>query len=356
MIRMREILAALGVAATAAAAAAPALAACDGPDFLTGITRADPGIAQRLDAETAATPFAKGRFWRIEKDGRVSHAFGTFHSPAPAIARIPVEIEAALDGARVLLVEVLPEEQERMQALMAQDPGLVMNLTGRPLTAFLGPEEMRGLDALLRPYGMNAQAATAMQPWFVNLLLSTPPCVLEEMTAGEEVLDARLIAEARARRIPVEGLERIEDALEIFRSIPEAEQISLLRMNIAVGDISEPMMVSSERLYLQGEIWRIWAMNGVMAEAVGLGPELSPMLELFYDRALVERNRNWMPEILAELARGDALIAVGALHLAGPDSLQAMLEAEGYSVTRLDLPGEAATAPDAPEASEKKQK
>ncbi|MEM9196796.1 MAG: TraB/GumN family protein, partial [Pseudomonadota bacterium] len=88
------------------------------------------------------------------------------------------------------------------------------------------------------------------------------------------------------------------------------------------------------------------------------------------------RNQNWMPQILRELARGDAVIAVGALHLSGPDSLQVMLEAEGYSITRLDLTGasydvpadppkqreiepevsEDAVAPGDPNAPEKKSK
>ena len=52
-----------------------------------------------------------------------------------------------------------------------------------------------------------------------------------------------------------------------------------------------------------------------------------------YQRLLVERNRNWLPQIEALFARPrPAFVVVGAAHLVGPDGLIAMLKAKGARV------------------------
>jgi hypothetical protein len=55
------------------------------------------------------------------------------------------------------------------------------------------------------------------------------------------------------------------------------------------------------------------------------------------DALLVGRNQAWMPALLTAIAKSDKpLVAVGTAHLVGPDGLVAMLEQNGYTLTRLD--------------------
>jgi hypothetical protein len=52
-----------------------------------------------------------------------------------------------------------------------------------------------------------------------------------------------------------------------------------------------------------------------------------------YQSLLVERNRNWLPQLDACLARrSPCLVVVGAAHLVGPDGLLALLQRKGYRV------------------------
>ena len=54
-----------------------------------------------------------------------------------------------------------------------------------------------------------------------------------------------------------------------------------------------------------------------------------------YERLLVERNRNWVPEVercLAENAR--CFVVVGAAHLVGPGSLVELLRARKHDVVQ----------------------
>ena len=54
-----------------------------------------------------------------------------------------------------------------------------------------------------------------------------------------------------------------------------------------------------------------------------------------FQRLLVERNKSWIPRI-EQLARGDrdAIVIVGAGHLAGKQSVIEMLEKNGWKVAQ----------------------
>ena len=56
-----------------------------------------------------------------------------------------------------------------------------------------------------------------------------------------------------------------------------------------------------------------------------------------YETLLVRRNTNWAGQIQTMLdGSGTAFIAVGAAHLAGDDSVQAILEGRGVHVERVE--------------------
>ena len=51
---------------------------------------------------------------------------------------------------------------------------------------------------------------------------------------------------------------------------------------------------------------------------------------------LIERNRNWIPEIEKALAtERDVMFLVGAAHLVGEESVVALLRRKGLEVTQL---------------------
>jgi uncharacterized protein YbaP (TraB family) len=51
---------------------------------------------------------------------------------------------------------------------------------------------------------------------------------------------------------------------------------------------------------------------------------------------LTERNNKWMKILLAQNNRETQCIAVGALHMAGPNGLLTQFERKGYKVTHLN--------------------
>lgn len=54
-----------------------------------------------------------------------------------------------------------------------------------------------------------------------------------------------------------------------------------------------------------------------------------------YQRLLLERNHNWVPQVESCITQNaGCFIVVGAAHLVGPDGLPALLAKKGYKVTQ----------------------
>jgi uncharacterized protein YbaP (TraB family) len=78
------------------------------------------------------------------------------------------------------------------------------------------------------------------------------------------------------------------------------------------------------------EDWVTGNVDAIAAEMRAMPPEI-------YDPLLTRRNRNWTGWLERRMARpGTVLFAVGAGHLAGPDSVQRMLAERGITARRID--------------------
>ncbi|MFA6958119.1 MAG: TraB/GumN family protein [Thermoanaerobaculia bacterium] len=125
-------------------------------------------------------------------------------------------------------------------------------------------------------------------------------------------------AAKRAGKLPF-VLESIE-ALRAFDVAPIAEQIDRLEFVVSNPDLAGPHV---QRLY---EAWQA-------GDAATLTQELQTQIRLSpvtYRALIPDRNRRWLPQILAAIDRGrSAVFVVGALHLAGDYSLQRLLGEHG---------------------------
>ena len=70
-----------------------------------------------------------------------------------------------------------------------------------------------------------------------------------------------------------------------------------------------------------------------------LGKRMRTDLPVLYNVMITQRNHNWAKQILALLETPEVeFVLVGALHLSGPDSVQALLRKAGVKVQRYQLP------------------
>jgi hypothetical protein len=204
------------------------------------------------------------------------------------------------------------------------------NRDGRLLSDYLTQEQQDTLQTFLDTHGLQRELIEPMRPWMadltlMSLTLSTGGSGEGAMTqqAGVELVLLDEIAEDRRRE-----LETAETQFRMFAGLPDTQQVESLMRTVAASDSPDQSLGTLAELWHSGDIE---ALARTMNAA--LGPINSPM----YRRMLGDRNRRWTTEIAAMLARNeDAMIIVGAGHLAGPVGVPTLLGEAGFKVERID--------------------
>src|SRR6185436_8231349 len=98
---------------------------------------------------------------------------------------------------------------------------------GRDLPGAIGPELYAKAAALTGKLGLPEPAVRLFKPWALAILLSVPP------QNPEEVLDIVLARTAREKGKPVHELETLDEQVEIFDGMQEADQVMMLRRAVA---------------------------------------------------------------------------------------------------------------------------
>lgn len=263
---------------------------------------------------------ASPALWLVEgPGGQQGWLFGTIHSLArPVMWRSP-KIDRALGQANMLVVEVANLDDDTAMAgeyaRLSQSPGLP------PLSARVEPELRDELRQLLREGGMREGQFRAIETWAAALMLARVGSGELESKYGIDRAVIKAVGDMR-----VVELEGALGQLAIFDRLPERDQRDLL--NEVLRD-SGSLDAESAGL---AEAWRTGDMRPIETETyrgILADPELRAAL-------FTQRNRNWTEQLAALMANGERpFVAVGAAHMAGPEGLPALLEAQGYTVTRI---------------------
>jgi len=316
---------------------APARAECAGSDLLARMLESDPAAHAELFRAAHAMPNPQGKFWRVSSAGAPpSYLYGTFHDTG--IARDPLDptVAAALDGARLMMVEMTASEESRMQARMASDPSFAVAPEQSALFASLTPEERTATETWLAGRGIPPELAGRLRPWMLFSMLSVPDCMFRDAVAGAPILDSMLRERATMAGTPVAGLETYEDALDAIEAIPPELRTDMLIGMLKERAQEEDVRATVARLYREGEIAAIWEFSSrESAETMGAAHS-AEMFAAIEAGLIAERNRDWMAALVPELAKGGAFVAFGALHLPGDTGIVQLLRARGFEVTRLD--------------------
>jgi uncharacterized protein YbaP (TraB family) len=125
---------------------------------------------------------------------------------------------------------------------------------------------------------------------------------------------------------PIGELETNFEQLSYFDRLPENAQRALLQGAILATPQSKKEFGGMLTAWSRGDVAGI-------ARSFDKDMESSPALK---QSLIKQRNANWSKWIEQRLTRpGEVMVAVGAGHLAGKDSVIAMLEKQGYTVRRV---------------------
>jgi uncharacterized protein YbaP (TraB family) len=271
--------------------------------------------------------------WVIRDDDSTIYITGTVHLLPDHAEWRDVRLEAAFAEAHELWLEVAEiGDPEALQRELEPLFEAHASWDGPPLSSKLGPIDTAKLHEELALAGATPEfiARTEIkQPWFATFALGR-----EDYFGGDHKndngIDINLARMAKARGIPVRGLETVEDQILLGLGMTYEQQIIELRSRLHMPPNMKAMMgrVADTAFggWVRGETNMIGALQVFML--TGLGRES-------YDALLRDRNETWADTVEEILdGSGVSFIGVGAAHLVGPDSLPTLLTERGLEVSR----------------------
>ncbi len=291
---------------------------CACADTGTPIVPTQKNARATLEAADAARP----ALWRVADDDTTVFLFGTFHALKPQVEWFDGNVLAAYEAADEVALEAIDTQDA---TLMHQ---LVMRYAidpqGRKLSGVISPQSKDRLIEALASLDVSLVSVDAMEPWMATMMLSN----LQMIAAGFDAtlgVDVRLQREAMRHNKTLIGIESAEAQLKMLDSFPEAQQIRWLDLTLRDWDDGAAKLDELLALWASGNVD---GFTKVMVESMKEVPDLVDVL-------LRDRNEGfaeWIEHRMDE--PGTVFFAVGAGHLAGPDSVQDFLRREGISVTR----------------------
>lgn len=325
-------LATVALAMSEARAEAPA---CTGKEMLTPLEASDPALYEKIQGEAAATLNGKGLLWKIEKAGETpSYLFGTMHMTDPRVTSLPADARKVFDTAGTVVIETTDVlDEAKMMASIMQKPELMMFTDSTTLSSLLSPEDAATVNAALSARGIPPGSVAKMKPWMLSAMLSLPACELARKAAGAPVLDIKLAEDAKASGKEIDGLETMTDQLEAMASLPMDFHIRGLVDTLKLGDRMDDVIETMIVLYERGDTGMFWPLfRAVLPGSVGDASGYAA----FEEAMITSRNKTMAAHAEPILAGGNAFIAVGALHLPGPEGLIELLRKNGYTVSMVE--------------------
>ena len=263
--------------------------------------------------------------WTVSDDDTTVHLFGTVHILKPETEWRTEAFDAVFEASDAVFFEAdvtSPEAQATMGELLLQ---LGVFTDGTKLTDVLDADDEKEVKEAVDLIGVPMSAVEPMKPWLATLQLSVLALEKQgyEANSGVEMV---ITQAANAAGKPTRYLETGEEQLRIFADFPIEEQVDFLVASAEQIEDEPELLDTLVAEWAEGDIDAIAA---IMADPEVMGAQA------IYDKLIVDRNDNWTEQITTLMADepGTFLIAVGAGHLAGEDSVVEMLRADGYEVS-----------------------
>lgn len=284
-------------------------------------------IGATLLAVSAAAPAdakAKPAMWQVSDRDTNIYLFGTVHLLPPGTQWRTAKFDKAANDAGTLVIETIIDEKNA-QAFAAELARLSVRPGLPPIVERVPPEKRAALKAVIAKSGIPEIALNNMETWasaFALLQLQFK----ELGVSGGDGVETTLRKTFTAAGKPVEQLETNAQQLGFFDALPESAQRELLEGAVESPAAAKRQFDAMLAAWMSGDVE---AIGRTFNSEFKSSPELKELL-------LKRRNQNWSHWLHSRLGRpGTVLVAVGAGHLAGSDSVVEMLKQRGLKVKRI---------------------
>jgi len=270
-----------------------------------------------------ASSHAEPALWAASSPTATIYLFGTVHLLKPDLAWRSPRIDRAIAESGELWLE-LPNGADTTAVApyiqkYATDPG-------HPLSTKLNDAQRARLKTILDHVNLSRpDRLEPYRPWMVALLISVASIRRAGYSAKSGV-ETILTAEMTGSGRPVRGLETIEDEFRYFATLSPEADVQMLDATMDDIDSGDDKLNAIIAAWQSGDADTLGTL--VDGEMAANEPDA-------YQALIVNRNIAWARSLRDRLMQaGVAFVAVGAAHLAGPDSVQAQLARLGIATRR----------------------
>ena len=272
--------------------------------------------------QRTATP----ALWVLRDHDTTIHIFGTSHMLPEGVNWLHGPVRKAFDQSDTLVLEIVqPDDPAQMRPIVMQ---LGLNPRGVSLSSQLPAPLRAEMARAASQVGLPMAALEPLRPW----LAATTIAVAGLQGLGlnsEQGVEQVLAAHAKASGKVIDGLETPEQQFGFLASLPQEDQVALLRSSIRDLEGFRTEANALMASWMSGDIETV---GRLMNESLKDSPNLGKVL-------LAERNARWATWVKSRMSQpGRVFLAVGAGHLSGPDNLIDLLQRKGFQIKRIAPP------------------
>lgn len=278
----------------------------------------------------SAERFNKGIFWKIEKDGEyVGHIFGTLHMNDERIAVLNKHVGKVLDDSDSFAMEAFPSDHYWNPYSGGRMIKHDMTLPrGESLADYVGEEVYAEIEETLTGIGMDPEFVSRLRPWAAMRSFAI------KADTNDAILDYNLLDRAASQRKELYQVESIEEFIVTLQEMPIDAQIALLKFTVENYDNMRNIIDQMLAAYLQEDLK---AMYQISTSFIPDEPENEQWRKIYVKHVIEIRNIVMEHYMRKPMRLGNTFIAVGAVHLYGDKGVLALIEKDGYTVTRVNI-------------------
>ena len=268
-------------------------------------------------------PAAHPALWKAYDADTTIYLFGTIHALPSATQWQSKAIDTALARSDLLVLEVANLQDAASMAAAFQGRALGRGLP--PVLDRVPVDRRAALKAELDAAHLPLATADRLKTWAVMIALAGQ--TLQKIGAARDAGVEKVVQDSfAARHKPVQGFETASQQFGFFDHLSEDAQRKLL-----LSVLEPDAKVRAEF----AQMIAAWSAGDVARIERTFDSELKDMRELT-QALLTQRNAAWADWIARRMdAPGTVFVAVGAGHLAGAGSVDALLTRRGVKVVRV---------------------
>lgn len=261
--------------------------------------------------------------WKMSNEDSTVYLLGTIHLLKENTPWYTDSLQDITQNADTLTLELSPDEtgSANMMALVQR---LGFYGPDESLSDHLAEDSHTRLMAEFQKRSIPTQVVERMKPWMAGIQLT----VVAAVQAGflpQYGVDSTLSGIAEEQGKEIRGLETAEQQLSLFANMSDEAQAAFIEEGLDQLEDLDGYFEKLKTLWLKGDTN---GLDRLLRQGLEDNQELAEAL-------LYKRNRSWVAPLSALLNEpGVHLVAVGAAHLVGDQSVIDLLQQNGHTLER----------------------